>query len=346
MRVLDVSQYNGAIDFDTISQMVEGIIIRAGYRGYGASGTLVTDSAFRNNIAEAARTNIPMGVYFVTQAINEAEAREEARYCIDLVKGYNLAFPVFIDTENSGNGEGRAAMGKLTVTNRTAIIKAFCEEVEANGREAGVYASLSWFENCLYLSEIDNYFIWCARYSSTAPDIPYDAWQYTSKGQVAGIKGNVDVSNFDKYSKNENPTPTPAPTPAPTPTSHNVGDNVNFNAIYVSATSTEALNPTYTSGTITKIKAGAPNPYLINDGMGWVNDGCIIGSVTPEPTTLNVGDKIRIANGAKDLNTGGTYASYVYNTVYSVIQIKGDRVVFGLNGEITGATNVTNCIKA
>lgn len=345
-KVLDVSQFNGGIDFNVMANNVDGVIVRAGYRGYDGGG-LVTDKNFKNNIGGAAAANIPLGVYFVTQAINEAEAREEARYTIDLIKGFNLSMPIFIDTEDSGNGNGRAAYGKLTQTNRTNIIKAFCEEVEANGYKAGVYASLSWFNTCLYVSELSNYFLWVARYSDQEPTIDWDAWQYTSKGQVAGVNGNVDVSSFKYFTKDgEEPTPTPQPTPQPAPTSYKVGDNVNFNAIYVSATSTEALKPLYNSGTITRIKSGAPNPYLINDGMGWINDGCIVGNVAPTPTPLSVGDKIRIKDGATDLNTGGTYASFVYNTVYSVIQIKGNRVVFGINGEITGATDISNCIKA
>lgn len=71
--------------------------------------------------------------------------------------------------------------------------------------------------------------------------------------------------------------PTPAPTPAPVQTSHYVGENVSFNKIYSTAASTNALNPRVTSGTITKVLPGKANPYLINGGTGWVNDGCITG---------------------------------------------------------------------
>lgn len=79
--------------------------------------------------------------------------------------------------------------------------------------------------------------------------------------------------------------PTPAPTPAPVQTSHYVGENVSFNKIYSTAASTNALNPRVTSGTITKVLPGKANPYLINGGTGWVNDGCITGGgVVAQPT--------------------------------------------------------------
>lgn len=82
-------------------------------------------------------------------------------------------------------------------------------------------------------------------------------------------------------------TPTPAPTPAPVQTGHYVGENVSFNKIYGTAASTNALNPRVTSGTITKVLPGKANPYLINGGTGWVNDGCITGGGAAAQPTVN-----------------------------------------------------------
>ena len=81
--------------------------------------------------------------------------------------------------------------------------------------------------------------------------------------------------------------PTPAPTPEPVQTSHYVGENVSFNKIYSTATSTNELNPRVTSGTITKVLQGKVNPYLINGGTGWVNDGCITGGGAAAQPTVN-----------------------------------------------------------
>ena len=81
--------------------------------------------------------------------------------------------------------------------------------------------------------------------------------------------------------------PTPTTTTAPVQTSHYVGENVSFNKIYSTAASTNALTPRVTSGTITKVLSGKANPYLINGGTGWVNDGCITGGVAVAQPTVN-----------------------------------------------------------
>ena len=197
MKVIDVSQYNGVIKWDKVAKDCDGVILRVGYRGY-SSGSLVLDKKFNYNFTQAKLKKIPIGVYFVTQAINEKEAREEARYTTNLLKGYKLDLPVFIDSENANNGKGRADAGKLTKSKRTDILKAFCAECEKIGYESGVYASQSWFNDYTTLKELQKYFIWVARYASVPPTINYDAWQYTSVGKVSGILGNVDISKF-KY---------------------------------------------------------------------------------------------------------------------------------------------------
>lgn len=203
-KIIDISQFNGDINYTRLNANIEGAIVRAGYRGYG-KGTLVTDSKFAKNILNISK---PLGVYFVTQAITEAEAREEARYTINLVKAQKKAlnYPIFIDSEDCGNGQGRADRSKLGKAKRTAIIKAFCEEVEKNGYKSGVYASESWFKNQLDVSQL-NTFLWVAKYSAYKPSIRYDAWQFTDKARVSGINANVDMSYFE----NEGTTPQPTP---------------------------------------------------------------------------------------------------------------------------------------
>ena len=206
LKVIDISEFNGAIDFKKVSKEVNGVIIRAGYRGY-SSGTLVVDKRYKANIAGAKAAGIPIGVYFVTQAITEAEARAEARFTMDLVKGYKLNMPMFIDSEDAGRGAGRADHGKLSRDKRTAILKAFCEECQREGYVTGIYASESWYKSYLNLSELANFFIWVAKYSANAPSIKYNAWQYTSVGRINGINSNVDISRYDNSDIKPIPTP-------------------------------------------------------------------------------------------------------------------------------------------
>lgn len=195
-KVIDISYYNGVINFTRVAKEVNGVIIRAGYRGY-SSGKLVTDNMFKAYITGASAAGIPIGVYFFTQAISEAEARAEARYTMELIKGYKLSLPIFIDTEDAGRGAGRADHGKLSRDKRTAIIKAFCDEVQREGYAAGVYASENWYKSYLNLSELSNTFLWVAKYSAIEPSVKWNAWQYTDRGRIGGINSNVDISHYN-----------------------------------------------------------------------------------------------------------------------------------------------------
>ena len=202
MRVIDVSKYNGSISWRKVANSCDGAIIRAGYRGYG-SGTLVVDEKFRSNIDAAKAAGVPIGVYFVTQAVNVREAEQEARFTMDLVKGYNLSFPIFIDSEDGNNGAGRADRGKLSRFNRTAILKAFCEEIEKGGYIAGIYAGEYWIKNYLDINLLKKFYIWVAKYSTNKPSVPFNAWQYTDAGKIDGIIGKVDISDFTPVKEGE-----------------------------------------------------------------------------------------------------------------------------------------------
>lgn len=99
---------------------------------------------------------------------------------------------------------------------------------------------------------------------------------------------NAIVSGILSLAGSTSPTPAPAPSPTPAPAGHSVGETVSFNKIYSTAASTTPLNPRVTSGTITKVLPGKANPYLINGGTGWVNDGCITsGGAMQQAPTVN-----------------------------------------------------------
>ena len=189
---IDVSKWQKEIDWDKVkNEGVDFAIIRCGYRG-SVTGSLVEDPYFEQNIKGARAAGIKVGVYFFTQAVNEVEAVEEASMVISVVRDYELQYPVFIDTEGAG-GNGRA--DSLNVEERTAVCEAFCTTVKNASLEAGVYASRNWYNNKLTASTLESYAIWLAEYRS----VPlyqgyYQMWQYTSKGKINGINGNVDLN--------------------------------------------------------------------------------------------------------------------------------------------------------
>jgi len=189
---IDVSKWNGEIDWDKVKKAgVEFAIVRAGYRG-SSTGSLIEDPYFHINMKAAAVSGVPTGVYFFTQAVNEVEAVEEASAVLKLISEYKLDYPIYIDTEGAG-GNGRA--DGLDPETRTLVCEAFCRTISNAGYDAGVYASRNWLNNNLKTERLEQYQTWLAEYRS----VPlyqgyYEMWQYTSKGKVDGIEGNVDLN--------------------------------------------------------------------------------------------------------------------------------------------------------
>ncbi len=193
-RGIDVSKWQGTIDWSAVAAAgIDFAIIRVGYRGY-TQGSLIEDPYFRQNIQGATKAGIKVGVYFLTQAITEAEAVEEASMAMQWVRGYHLDYPIYIDTEWSNkNKDGRA--DNLSKAQRTKVVKAFCKTVQNSGYTAGVYASKSWYQDNLYADELNDYVIWVAQYNTECTYTgKYDMWQYTKVGRIPGINGNVDLN--------------------------------------------------------------------------------------------------------------------------------------------------------
>lgn len=190
-RGIDVSKFQGTIDWNAVK--ADGItfaIIRCGYRGYG-TGALVEDSTYRQNIQGAINAGLKVGVYFYSQAINEAEAVEEASMVLSLVSGYSLPLGVYYDTESVAGGRANA----ISAAQRTACAVAFCETIRNAGYKAGVYSYASWFYNALNFANISKYNIWIAQYRDTLSfNYKYNIWQYTGSGRVNGISTAVDMN--------------------------------------------------------------------------------------------------------------------------------------------------------
>ena len=188
---IDVSKWNGSIDWNAVRNSgVSYVIIRCGYRG-SSTGALIEDPKFVSNIKGAKAAGLKVGVYFFTQAVNEVEAVEEASMVLNLISGYGLNYPVFLDVEASG-GRGDS----INASTRTAICKAFCATIQNSGYSAGIYANKTWLTSYINTGSLTGYKIWLAQYAA-APSYTatrYDMWQYSSKGRVSGISGNVDMN--------------------------------------------------------------------------------------------------------------------------------------------------------
>ena len=192
---IDVSKYQSNIDWAKVKKAgVNFVIIRIGYRGYGASGTLVKDPMFEEHFTNARNAGLKVGVYFFTQAVTEDEAREEAQGCNWALNGRKLDYPIYYDTEASTapNGTGRA--DGLGVEDRTKCAIAFCEEVKELGYQPGVYASTTWFRKRVDLDSLRQYTIWNAHYGVASSPIECDMWQGTEKARINGYSGELDAN--------------------------------------------------------------------------------------------------------------------------------------------------------
>lgn len=189
---IDVSKWQGDIAWDRVKKAgVEFAVIRAGYRG-SSTGALVEDPSFRDNMRGAYAAGIPTGVYFFSQAVNEVEAVEEASAVLQLVKNFQVEYPIFIDTEGAG-GDGRA--DGLDAQTRTQVCEAFCRTIQNAGYTAGIYAGKKWYQTKLNVSRLDKYVIWLAEYRGTPQyEGYYEMWQHTSQGVIDGILGNVNLN--------------------------------------------------------------------------------------------------------------------------------------------------------
>lgn len=187
---IDISKHNGTVDWNAVKNAgVEFVILRCGYRG-SASGVLVEDEKFRTNIKGATAAGLKVGIYFFSQAVNEMEAVEEASLTLSLIKGHKISYPVYIDVEAAN---GRA--DRLSAAERTKVVRAFCETVRDSGYTAGVYSNKNWFAEKMDTGAFGNYRIWLAQYTESPTYTGrYEMWQYSSRGTIPGIKGDVDLN--------------------------------------------------------------------------------------------------------------------------------------------------------
>ena len=207
---IDVSKWDSTINWTKVKNAgTDFAIIRVGYRGY-SNGAVYADPTYTTNIAGANQAGVPAGVYFYSQATTAAEAREEAQYCIEKVRGYKIQLPIVMDlefAEDSSGYMGRLYKKKLSKAAQTEICLAFCDTVRSAGYTPMIYANaymLTEHTNASQLSAACK--IWMASFPTRKTNQPssttyttkytgdYDIWQYSEWGNVAGITPVIDCN--------------------------------------------------------------------------------------------------------------------------------------------------------
>ena len=189
---IDVSSHQGDIDWKKVaSDGVEYAIVRAMYRGYG-SGKLVEDEKFKDNANGAVENGITLGAYVFTQAITRKEVEEEVEMLKKLLEPYEIGGPVVVDVEKTAEGDGR--MDNIDPKLRTELVGYFCELVKEAGYRPMIYFNIETALLMLDLKELEPYEKWFATYNHDFYyPYAYSVWQYTDKGRVDGIDGDVDL---------------------------------------------------------------------------------------------------------------------------------------------------------
>lgn len=191
---IDVSKHQGKIDWQQVAgDGVEFAFIRVGLRGYGTGGKLMEDEYFEDNIKGALGAGIKVGVYFYSQAVNEQELLEEANFVLEKISPYKVECPVVYDVEKVSGADGR--MNNLTVEERTKLTLLFCQTIENAGYQPMIYHNMEMGAMMLDLASLEQYDKWFAYFNQDLYyPYEYKVWQYSEKGVVNGIEGDVDLN--------------------------------------------------------------------------------------------------------------------------------------------------------
>ena len=178
--VIDVSEWQGKIDWEKVKPHISGAILRC---GYGSDYEKQDDEQFKRNADECTRLGIPFGVYLYSYADNNEEAKSEAEHALRLVKPYKLSYPIYLDLEEAGKTSG--------IIERANI---FGDIIEKAGYWCGVYSSTSWWET--HLKGLERFTKWVAQWYKECEyeGANLDMWQYSEKGMIPGISGKVDMN--------------------------------------------------------------------------------------------------------------------------------------------------------
>lgn len=187
---IDVSKWQGKIDWEKVKKAgVEFAMIRAGYGRHAR----YKDEYFERNYLGAKAAGIYVGAYHYSYANTVDKAKQEAELFLSWLKGKQFDYPVCLDLEDP-------SLKKLGRKSLTAIADCFLSHVESRGYYVCLYSNKDWLKNYLdsgYL--LKKYDLWLALWpSSGRPDTDRSnecgIWQYTDKGRVTGIQGNVDLN--------------------------------------------------------------------------------------------------------------------------------------------------------
>ena len=184
---IDVSKWQGDIDFTKVKNAgASFVMIRVGSQS-GTGGDYVLDPTFKQNIENALKNDLKVGVYFYSYANSKKEAQKQANWVIKQIKDYEISLPVVFDFESFDAFNQM----ELSIFGLNEVANSFIETINDAGYEGVLYGSKN------YLNAIWKYHtapVWLAHYTDqTNYDGEYFMWQMCDDGKIDGIDGYVDI---------------------------------------------------------------------------------------------------------------------------------------------------------
>lgn len=174
---IDISKWQKGFNFDKAqAEGVEFIILRGAY-------STSKDVCFEDFYNKCKNRNIPVGVYHYSMARNVEQAKEEANVMLNILKGKQFEYPIYLDVED----KVQKVLGKDTLT---AIIQTYCDILEKAGYYVGIYSTYLFLRDYTYINKLDKYDKWIAQWSSkcTSPK-SYGMWQFG--GETNMVRTNI-----------------------------------------------------------------------------------------------------------------------------------------------------------
>ncbi len=223
-RGIDVSEHNSLGKKPIVWSAVKSAgfdfaMIRTGYGSEDWANQ--TDEYFEDYYNGAKQNGLKVGAYHYSYATNTAMAAQEAEFCLHILNGRPMDYPVVYDVEDKSQlGLSTEALGQ--------IVQTFCSRIQQAGYRTAVYSFTNFYNAHLTSPLVRQYDLWIAHtggVSAPGVSVPYTMWQYAQEN-VPGIDGICDVDySFCDYAGGSpvpsDPTPSnPAPSD-PTPGSPN-----------------------------------------------------------------------------------------------------------------------------
>lgn len=184
---IDVSEWQGYIDYSEVKNSgIDIVYIRS------SEGNSYIDPYFRDNYENAKDNGLKVGFYHYLTARSTLEARSQAEFFVSVIKGTSPDCRLAMDFESFGN---------LSKSEINEISDVFLSEVQRlSGKEVVIYSDAYNAAYTFDTTLASKYPIWVADYFVSEPgNGNWNTWvgfQYTDRGRISGISGNVDRDYF------------------------------------------------------------------------------------------------------------------------------------------------------